>query len=210
MATCIPRVDGLSTDPRVWGITPVFPNCSIFVSLGLYLGILYCFLNVFGCSFILLGPHTCPMGFTSIVSFKFILCISIIISSTFTYLTHSSIIFPSIICFPSFLFLFFSNSKYCSNNFSYRLPFSISSLFIVHSGYFLNIICFTIFPVVPLTYFGYFPILIRVFCYISIFIILFYNLFIFFLRFFLIYYMFFLQPSIFLPLIFPFSRFQVI
>ena len=55
----------------------------------------------------------------------------------------------------------------------------MSSLFIILSGYFLNIICSTIFPVVPLTYFGSFPILIRVFCYISIFIILFSNLFIF-------------------------------
>ena len=53
------------------------------------------------------------------------------------------------------------------------------SLFIVLSGYFLNIICSTIFPVVPLTYFESFPIIIRVFFYISIFIILFSNLFIF-------------------------------
>ena len=59
------------------------------------------------------------------------------------------------------------------------LHFSMSSLFIVFSGYFLNIIYSTIFPVVPLTYLGYFPILIRVFCYISIFIILLSNLFIF-------------------------------
>ena len=83
------------------------------------------------------------------------------------------------IYFPSFIFLFFSNSKYCSNNFSSRLPFSMSSLFIVLSGYFLNIICSTIFSVVPLTYFGYFLILIRVFCCISIFVILFSNLLIF-------------------------------
>ena len=62
--------------------TPVFPNCSIFVSFGLYLGILYYFSNVFGySSFILLGPPTCPIGLTSFVSFKSILCISIIISS---------------------------------------------------------------------------------------------------------------------------------
>ena len=61
--------------------THVLPNCSIFVYLGLYLGILYCFSNVLGCYyFILLGPPTCRMGFTSVVSFKFIICISIIIS----------------------------------------------------------------------------------------------------------------------------------
>ena len=59
------------------------------------------------------------------------------------------------------------------------LHFSMSSLFIVLSGYFINIICSSIFSVVPVTYFGYFPILIRVFCCISIFIILFYDLFIF-------------------------------
>ena len=60
----------------------MFPNCSIFFSLGSYLGILYCFSNVFGCSyFILPGPPTCPIGFTSFVSFKFILCISILMSS---------------------------------------------------------------------------------------------------------------------------------
>ena len=80
----------------------------------------------------------------------------------------------------------------------------MSSLFIVLSGYFLNIICSTNFPVVPLTYFGSFPILIRVFCCIYIFIILFSNFFYFFFDFFLIYYMLFLQPSIFLSLIFPF------
>ena len=82
-------------------------------------------------------------------------------------------------CFLSFIFLFFSNSKYCSNNFSSNLPFSMSSLFIVLLGYFLNIIYSIIFPIVPLTYFGSFTILIRVFCCISIFIILFSNLFIF-------------------------------
>ena len=61
--------------------TLVIPNCSICVSFGSYLGILYCFSNVFGySSFILLHPHTCPIGFTSFVSFKFILYISIIIS----------------------------------------------------------------------------------------------------------------------------------
>ena len=98
---------------------------------------------------------------------------------TITYLTHSFIVSSSIICFPSFIFLFFSNSKYCSNNFSSRLSFSMSSLFIVLSGYFLNIICSTIFPIVSLTYFGSFPILISVFYRISIFIILFSNLFIF-------------------------------
>ena len=53
-----------------------------FVYFGSYLGILYCFSNVFlYFYFILLGPPTCPIGFTSFVSFKFILCISIIISS---------------------------------------------------------------------------------------------------------------------------------
>ena len=37
--------------------THVFPNCSVFVSFGSYLGILYCFPNVLGySSFILLGP----------------------------------------------------------------------------------------------------------------------------------------------------------
>ena len=55
----------------------------------------------------------------------------------------------------------------------------MSSIFIVLSGYFLNIICSTVFLVVPLTYFGSFPILIRLFYCISIFIILFSNLFIF-------------------------------
>ena len=45
--------------------------CSIFVSLDSYLGILYCFSNVFGYSyFILLGRPTCPIEFTSFVSFK--------------------------------------------------------------------------------------------------------------------------------------------
>ena len=33
----------------------------------------------------------------------------------------------------------------------------MSSIFIILSRYFLNIICFTIFSVVPLTYFGVFP-----------------------------------------------------
>ena len=79
----------------------------------------------------------------------------------------------SFICFPSFIFLFFSNSKYCSNNFSSRLHFSMFSLFTVLSGYFLNIICSTNFPVVPFTYFESFPMLIRVFFCISMFIILF-------------------------------------
>ena len=50
--------------------------------------------------------------------------------------------------------------------------------FLVLSEYFLNIIYSTIFPVVPFTYFESFPMLIRVFCCISIFIILFYILFI--------------------------------
>ena len=77
--------------------------------------------------------------------------------------------------FSFFYFLFLSSSKYCSNNFSSKLPFSISSFFIVLYGYFLNIICSTIFLIVPLTYFGSFPMLIRVFCCISIFIILFSN-----------------------------------
>ena len=52
----------------------------------------------------------------------------------------------------------------------------MSSLFIVISIYFLNIICFTIFPVAHFTYFEYFPMLIKVFYCISIFIILFSNL----------------------------------
>ena len=43
------------------------------------------------------------------------------------------------------------------------------------SGYFINIICSTIFPVIPLIYLGSFPILIRVFYCISIFTILFSN-----------------------------------
>ena len=55
----------------------------------------------------------------------------------------------------------------------------MSSLFIVLLGYFLNIICSTIFPVVPLTYVRSFPILIRVFFFISIYIIIFSNLYIF-------------------------------
>ena len=83
----------------------------------------------------------------------------------------------ALICFPYFIFLFLSNSKYCSNNFSYKFPFSISSFFIVLSRYFLNIICFNIFPVVPLTHFGSFPILVRVFCCVSIFTIMCSNLF---------------------------------
>ena len=91
----------------------------------------------------------------------------------------TSIVSSSIICFPSFIFIFLSNSKYCSNSFSSILNFSMSSLFIVLSKYFPNIICSTIFSVVHLTYFRYFPILIRVFFCISIFIILFSNLFIF-------------------------------
>ena len=53
----------------------------------------------------------------------------------------------------------------------------MSSFFIFLYGYFLNIICSTIFLVVPLTYFGSFPMLIRVFCCISIFTILRSNLF---------------------------------
>ena len=100
-----------------------------------------------------------------------------VIYFTFTYLTYSSIISSSITCFPSFIFLFLSNSKYCSNNFSSKLHFSISSFFIVLSRYFLNIICSITFPVVPLTYFGSFPILIRVFCCIYIFINIFSTLF---------------------------------
>ena len=61
--------------------TLVFRNCLIFVSFGSYLGILYCFSNVFGYySFILLCPSTCLIGFTYFVSFKFIICIYIIIS----------------------------------------------------------------------------------------------------------------------------------
>ena len=79
---------------------------------------------------------------------------------TFTYLTHSSTVSYSITCFPSFLFLFLSNSKYNSINFSSRLPLAISSFFIVLSGYFLHIICYTIFPIVPLIYFRSFPIFI--------------------------------------------------
>ena len=94
---------------------------------------------------------------------------------TFTYLTHYSTISFSITCFPFFIFIFISNFKYCSYNFSSRFPFSISSFFIVLSEYFLNIICSTIFPIVPLIYFGSFPIFIRIFCCISIFIILFSN-----------------------------------
>ena len=125
----------------------------------IFLGILYWFSNVFGCSsFIFLGPPTCPIGFTSFVSFKFILCISIIISSISLSLIWF-ILFQFLLLlfvFLLFFFFFFSNSKYCSNNFSSRLPFSMFSLFIVLSGYFLNIICSTIFPVVPFTYFEFF------------------------------------------------------
>ena len=80
-----------------------------------------------------------------------------------TYLTYSFTVSSSIICFSSLIFLFFYNYKYCSNNFSPGLHFSMSYLFIVLSGYFLNIIYSTIFPVVPLTYFESFPMLIRVF-----------------------------------------------
>ena len=62
--------------------TLVFPSYSIFDSFGLYLGILYCPSNVFGySSFILLGPPTCPIGFTFFVSSRFILYIFIIMSS---------------------------------------------------------------------------------------------------------------------------------
>ena len=62
--------------------TPVFPSCSIFDSFGSYLGILCCLSNGFGySSFILLGPPTCPIRFTSFVSSRFIICISIIMSS---------------------------------------------------------------------------------------------------------------------------------
>ena len=60
----------------------------------------------------------------------------------------------------------------------------MSSLFIFLLGYFLNISFSAIFPIVPLTYFWSFPILIRVFCCISIFIIIFYNFFYFFFNFF--------------------------
>ena len=55
----------------------------------------------------------------------------------------------------------------------------MSYLFIVLSGYFINIICSTIFPIVPFTYFEYFPMLIRVFYCIFMFINLFSKLFIF-------------------------------
>ena len=76
------RVVLISFRQSISRYTPVLPNCSIFFSFGSYLGILYCFPNVFGYSyFILLGPPICPIGFTTFVSFKFILCISIIISS---------------------------------------------------------------------------------------------------------------------------------
>ena len=118
-------------------------------------------------------------------------------------MTHSSTVSFSITCFPFFFFFFLSNSKYCSNNFSSKLPFSMSSFFIVLSGYFLNIICYLIFLVVPLTYFESFPILIRVFFCISIFIILFSNLFIF-SSIFSNLLSVFLQPLIFLLLIFLF------
>ena len=118
--------------------TPVFPNYSIFVSFGSYLSILYCFSNVFMYFyFILLGPPTCPIEFTSFVSFKFSLYFyHYILYFTFTYLTGSSTS-SSIICFPSFIFLFLSNSKYCSNNFSSRLHFSMSSSFRIFSRYYL-------------------------------------------------------------------------
>ena len=99
-------------------------------------------------------------------------------------MTDSSTVSSSVTCFLSFIFIFLSNYNYCSNNFLSRFLFSISLFFIVHSRYFLNIICYTIFSVVLLTYFVSFPILISGFFCISIFIILFSNLFIF-LRFFL-------------------------
>ena len=77
-----------------------------------------------------------------------------------------------------FYFYFLSNSKYCSNSYSSRLYFSVFFFycyFRIFSKYYL----FYYFPVVPLIYFRSFPMLIRVFCCISIFIIIFYNLFIF-------------------------------
>ena len=81
--------------------------------------------------------------------------------------------------FPFLFLFFFIIISIVLINFHRDFPF-LSFFCIVLSGYFLNIISSTIFPVVPLTYFGSFPILIRVFCCISIFIILFSNLFIFF------------------------------
>ena len=189
--------------------TFVFPNCSIFVSFGLYFGILYCFPYVSRYSsfilLILLYVLQDSYSLFHLDSFSVFLSLCLLfqvhLSSSFIFIP--SIVSFSITCIHSFIFLFLSNSKYCSNNFSSTLPFSISSFFIVLSKYFLNIICYTISLVVPLMYFRYFPILIRVFCYISIFIILWSNLFTL-SSIFLIYYPFFLSLLIFLPIMFIF------
>ena len=103
-----------------------------------------------------------------------------IASNLLTLLSHPPHYLYLLMFLPllSVLVLFFSNSRYCFNNFSSKLSFSIFSFFIVLSEYFLNIIYSTIFPVVPFTYFESFSMLIRVFCCIFMFIIIFSILFI--------------------------------
>ena len=37
MATCIPRIDGLSTDPRVWGVTILLHFCDVLITFSHFL-----------------------------------------------------------------------------------------------------------------------------------------------------------------------------
>ena len=86
---------------------PIFPNCSICVSFGSYLGILYYFLNVFlmfffysaRSSYVTYRIHT-------FVSFKFIICISIIISSISFHL-FDSFFYSFFFYYLFFLFYFY-------------------------------------------------------------------------------------------------------
>ena len=99
---------------------------------------------------------------------------SISLSLTFSFIFILVVISFSSGCFP-FIFLLFSIFEYFSSSFSFILPFSFSSFLNILSRYFRNIIYSTNFLVVPLMYFGSFPILIIVFCWIFTFVILFSN-----------------------------------
>ena len=89
--------------------SPVFPNCSICVSFGSYLGILYCFSNVFGySSFILQGHPTYPIGFTSLFHLNS-LFVLLALYLLFHYHLFDSF-FNSLFFYYMFSFLYFSFS----------------------------------------------------------------------------------------------------
>ena len=109
--------------------------------------------------FILLGPPICLIGFTFFISFRFILCIFIIMSSIslsmiwlIYFYSFCSLFFYYMFSFFLF-FIFFLTLNIVLIIFHLDFLFPISSLFIILFGYFLNIICSTIFLVVPLMYF---------------------------------------------------------